>query len=93
MPNAVQTCHCITSDPRIGAGEHSAAKIGTVADLGPMPKPRKKREMNKCHQVFVQADQMHVANEMKQVIMIVPLRPKKRLSGSVIQHPITPQQR
>lgn len=49
--------------------------------------------MNRCHQVFVQAIQIHVKNEMAQVIMIVPLRPKNLLRGSVNQHPMTPQQR
>ncbi len=75
------------------AGTHSAEKMGTVADLGPIPKPRKKRAINRCHHVFVHAIQMHVANEIAQVSMMVPRRPKARFSGSVSQHPIAPQQR
>lgn len=55
MPKAVHICHCMTRAPRSLGGEHSAAKMGVVADLGPMPKPRKNRAMNMCHQVLVKA--------------------------------------
>jgi hypothetical protein len=51
---------------------HSAAKTGTVADFGPIPKPRKNRAMKRCHQVFVQAAQMQVRKEMVAVMKIVP---------------------
>jgi hypothetical protein len=36
---AVKVCHCITNAPRIELGAASAANIGTVALLGPMPSP------------------------------------------------------
>lgn len=51
IPNAVHICHCIVNAPRNLGGEHSAAKMGVVADLGPMPNPRKNLAMNICHQV------------------------------------------
>lgn len=62
---AVHVCHCMTRAPRIKGGETSAAKTGTVADLGPMPIPRKKRAMNRCHHEFVTADQIQVAPAKK----------------------------
>jgi hypothetical protein len=64
----------------------------TVALLGPIPNPRKKREMSRCHQVLVKADQMTVMNEMKAVRKMVPRRPRRAFIGSVIQHPIVAQQ-
>lgn len=41
--------------PRMAAGEISAARTGTVLDFGPMPRPRKSREIKRCHHVFVRA--------------------------------------
>ena len=67
------------ADPRaithILAGKHSAAKTGTVADLGPIPIPRKNREMKRCHQVFVKAPQIQVKNENRAVTKIVQRLP------------------
>lgn len=56
-------------------GLHSAAKIGTVADFGPIPKPRKNLEMNICHQVFVKACQKQARALKQHVMKIVPRRP------------------
>ena len=53
------------------AGNDSAAKTGTVADLGPIPIPRKNREMNRCHQVLVTAPQMQVTKENRAVTKMV----------------------
>lgn len=58
-------------ETNILAGRHSAAKTGTVADLGPIPIPRKNREMNKCHQVLVNAPQIQVKNENRAVTKMV----------------------
>jgi hypothetical protein len=76
MPKVVHICHIMTRAPCIGAGEHSAVYTGTVADLGPIPKPRKNRAMKRCHQVFVKLDQIHVKNEIMQVRKMVFLRPR-----------------
>lgn len=57
------------------AGKHSAAKTGTVADLGPIPIPRKNREMKRCHQVLVKAPQIQVKNEKRAVTKIVQRLP------------------
>src|SRR5687768_7602347 len=65
-------------------GAHSAANMGVVADFGPMPKPRKKRAMNMCHQVFVKACQKQARKEMPQEMKTVPRRPKTLFMGSVI---------
>ena len=92
IPKAVHVCHCITRAPRMRGGEHSAAYTGTVADLGPIPKPRKKREMNKCHQVSVTPCHTHVAKLMNDVKKIVPRRPRKAFNGSVSQQPRNAQQ-
>ena len=54
MPRAVESCHPMTSAPRIFGGEHSAAYIGVVADLGPIERPRKQRQMNIFHHVSAQ---------------------------------------
>lgn len=83
----------MTKAPRSLGGAHSAAKIGVVADLGPIPNPRKKRAMNMWYQVFVNACQKHARAEIKQAMKMVPRRPKARFMGSVSQHPTTAQQR
>jgi hypothetical protein len=109
IPKAVQVCHCITRAPRIFAGAHSAAYTGTVADchgrerpaddslnkptFGPMPRPRTKRAAKRCGQLFVTPCQMQVRNESSAVMNMVPRRPRKRLRGSVSQHPRRTQQR
>lgn len=48
MPKAVHNCHVMTRAPRIEAGAFSAAKIGTVAPLHPIPMPRRRRVMKSC---------------------------------------------
>ena len=45
IPNATHICQHITSAPRIDAGEFSAAKIGIVVALAPMPSPSKMRQI------------------------------------------------
>ncbi|KAL8771818.1 MAG: hypothetical protein Q9194_004764 [Teloschistes cf. exilis] len=93
IPKAVQTCHCITSAPRIGAGAHSAAYTGTVADLAPIPKPRTKRAAKRLGQDCTTPSQMEVTAATKQEMKMVPRRPKYRLSGSVNQQPRMAQAR
>lgn len=93
IPKAVQTCHCITSAPRIGAGAHSAAYIGTVADLAPIPSPRQKRATKRLGQDWTTPSQIEVTAATKQEMKMVPRRPKTRLSGSVNQQPSTAQAR
>lgn len=83
----------MTKAPRNLGGAHSAAKIGVVADLGPIPNPRKKRAMNMWYHVFANACQKQAAAEIKQEMKMVPRRPKRRFMGSVSQHPIRAQQR
>lgn len=65
--------------------------MGTVADLGPIPKPRKNLAMNICHQVFTNPCQKQARAENKQVMKMVPRRPKILLKGTVNQHPIVAQ--
>lgn len=67
--------------------------MGTVADLGPMPKPKKNRAMNMCHHVLVKACQKQARAENVQVRKIVPRRPNQLLNGMVSQQPIRAQQR
>lgn len=93
IPNAVHTCHCITRAPRIAGGVISATYIGTVADFGPMPNPRKKRAMNICHHVLTKPCQRQAMAEKQHVRSIVPLRPNQWLKGTVNQLPATAQQR
>jgi hypothetical protein len=67
--------------------------MGTVALLGPIPKPRANRAMNMCHQVPVKACQIQAEAEKMQVRKIVPRRPNQLLNGIVSQHPMKAQQR
>ena len=50
-----------------------------------------KRAMNRCHQVLVRPCQIHVMNEMKAEMKIVPRRPKYLFMGAETQQPIMPQ--
>ena len=77
----------------MAGGEVSAAYIGTVADLGPIPSPRKKRAMNMCHHVLTNPCQKQASAENTQVKKIVPRRPKRLLKGVVNQHLTKAQQR
>lgn len=86
-------CHCITRAPRIAGGLISAAYIGTVADLGPIPKPRANRAINICHQLSVKACQKHAKAEIRQVTKIVFRRPNHLFIGMVSQQPTKEQQR
>jgi hypothetical protein len=87
IPKAVHICYCISNAPRISGGVHSAAYIGTVADFGPMPSPKERREMNMDHQAFVNPFQKQASEENKQVIKIVPRLPNQLLKGMVSQQP------
>lgn len=75
----------------MAGGVVSAAYIGTVADLGPIPKARKNLAMNICHQVLVNPCQKQAKAENKQVMKMVPLLPNQLLKGTVNQHPIKAQ--
>lgn len=77
----------------MGGGAHSAAKIGVVADLGPMPNPRKKRAMNIAQYVDTKPCQRQVIALKQHVMKIVPRRPNQWLKGTVSQQPIMAQQR
>ena len=74
-------------------GLDSEAITGTVHDFGPIPSPNASLETNRCCHEFVTADQMHVAKDKKEVIIIVPLLPKNLFRGEVNQQPRTAQQR
>ena len=93
VKNTYHICHCITSAPRMAGGVVSAAYIGTVADLGPIPKPRKNLAINMCHQVLVNPCQKQARAENKQVMKMVPRRPNRLLNGTVSQQPIKAQHR
>ena len=67
--------------------------MGTVADLGPMPKPSMNRAMNMCHQVLTKPCQKQVMAEKQHVRNTVPRRPNQWLNGTVSQHPMNEQQR
>lgn len=87
MPKAVQSCQLIVRAPRIDVGLFSAAKIGTVEPLAPMPRPRMRRTTKSvCHEC-VKPEAMGVAMRIRAVMKIVPRRPKKLLSGSESQQP------
>lgn len=47
--------------------------------------------MNICHQVFAKPCQKQAVAEKRQVMKIVPRRPKILLKGTVNQHPIKAQ--
>lgn len=47
--------------------------------------------MKRCHHVFVTPCQMHVANEMKPAMKMVPRRPKYLFIGADNQQPMRPQ--
>lgn len=80
-PKAVHVCHCIAIAPRMAVGEISAARTGTVADLGPIPRPRNSRAMKRCHQVPTRADQMQPRPAQRVDQKMAPRRPSQRLSG------------
>lgn len=83
----------MTRAPRIPGGVVSAAYTGTVADFGPIPKPRAKRAMNMCHHELTNPCQKQAMAEKRQVMKIVPRRPNALLNGVVNQQPRTAQQR
>ena len=60
----------------VGIATHSAEYTGTVALLGPMPRPSTKRATNRCGHEFVTPCQMHAAKETNAVKKMVPRRPK-----------------
>ena len=84
-----------SSTPRntYGAGAHSALYTGTVDDFEPIPRPRKNRATKRFTQEFATPSQIEATAAMKQLMKIVPRRPKYRLRGSVSQHPKTAQAR
>jgi hypothetical protein len=61
IPNAVHTCHCITSAPRILAGAHSAAYTGTVADCRAPSASRGERGVSACTHLRPDAEAEHEA--------------------------------
>lgn len=81
----------MTRAPLIAGGVDSAAKIGTVADFGPIPSPKKNLATNMCHQAFTKPCQKQAVAEYKQVMKMVPRLPKILLNGTVNQHPIKAQ--
>lgn len=93
IPNAVHIWNCITKAPLIWGGEHSAAKMGQVADFGPIPNPKKNLAINMCHHELTNPCQRQAAAEKKQVMNKVPRRPKMWLNGTVSQHPMTAEHR
>ena len=88
----VHICHIMTNAPRICGGAHSAPYTGTVALLGPIPMPRKKRAMKRWGHEFVTPCQMQVAKEKNAATKMVPRRPRTLFKGSVSQHPMNAQQ-
>lgn len=78
----------MTSAPRIGAGEFSAAKMGTVLAFAPMPMPRRTRQPSSCGQVWEKALPMTGQRQKLAAKKIAPRRPKKLLSGSESQQPM-----
>ena len=77
MPKATQICHPITKLPLIYAGVVSAAYIGMVEALTPIPKPRNKRQTRSCCQVCVNAEPRTKANDNIAAKRIAPRRPKR----------------
>ena len=57
--------------------------LGTVALLGPIPKARMQRAANRFCQLFARPDHMHGMQAKTREMRMVPLRPKRLLSGSV----------
>jgi hypothetical protein len=83
----------MTNAPRMDGGAVSAAYIGTVANLGPMPKPSMNRATNIAHQVATNPCQRHVIADKAHAMKIVPRRPNQWLNGTVSQELIKAQQR
>jgi hypothetical protein len=82
-----QSCQLITRPPRILAGVFSAAYTGTVEALGPIPNPRRNRQMKSWYQFWVVADPMTDNVQKMPQKKMVPRRPKMLFKGSVSQHP------
>ena len=72
----IDTHHIPTRLPRMADGAHSAAKTGTVAELGPIPIPKTKRATKRCCQELVTVCQMQTRKEITVVMKIAPRRPK-----------------
>ena len=77
IPKAVHICHVIVKAPRIDAGEFSAAKIGIVDALVPIPSPSSRRQTRSCGHVWQKADPRTEKRQKIAETKIVPRRPKK----------------
>lgn len=88
MPNATQSCQDIVNAPRIGAGEHSAAKTEVVEDLMPIPIPRSNRQTRSCSQDWVKAEPSTERKQKIAEMKIVPRRAKTLFNGGEHQHPL-----
>jgi hypothetical protein len=67
--------------------------MGTVAESGPMPRPRQNLAIKRCHQVFVRPCHKQAVAEVTQLKKMVPRRPRWWFRGTVSQQPISAQQR
>lgn len=72
IPKAVHICHDITRAPRMDAGLFSAANIGTVEALIPIPTPRSILVTNNCCQLRVRAPPIGVSKQKIAEMKIVP---------------------
>ena len=69
------------------AGQFSAAKIGTVEALVPMPIPIRIRVTRSCCQVWLRPDPMTEKRQKIPAMKIVARRPRWKLRGSDNQQP------
>ena len=76
MPKATHICQLITRPPRIEAGTFSAAKMGTVDALEPIPRPSNKRQTKSCSQVWQRPEPMTGRKQKMALKKIAPRRPK-----------------
>lgn len=74
-------------------GAVSEAYMGTVADMGPIAKPRASRAITRCHQVLTRACQMQAMMDSTEPKKMTPRRPSRALRGMVSQHPRIAQAR
>ena len=72
IPKAVHICQVMTKAPRIAAGLFSAAKIGTVEALMPIPMPSRSLVIKSCGQFCVKAPPMGVIKQKMAEMKIVP---------------------
>jgi hypothetical protein len=82
-------CQHITRPPRMAAGVFSAQNIGMVDAFIPIPRPRSKRVMKSCGQVWAQAPPIGERTQKMADKKMAPRRPRKLFSGSEHQQPKT----